>query len=80
MELSDKLRRVKSDLDKGKKGVTKLDYEKAAKDYADLDTANEVEALKSIMLNSGVGVAGGITVGSILESMRRGQSQRELES
>lgn len=80
VELSDKVRRLKTDLDKGKKGVTKLDYEKAAKDYADLDTANEVEALKSIMLNSGVGVAGGITVGSILESMRRGQSQRELES
>ena len=64
----------------GKKGVTKVDLEKAATEYLNLETANEVEALKSVMLNSGVGVAGGITVGSILESMRRGQSQRELES
>jgi len=80
VELSDRVRRIKTDLDKGKKGVTKVDYEKAAKDYLDLETANEVDTLKSVMLNSGVGVAGGITVGSILESMRRGQSQRELES
>ena len=80
VELSDRVRRIKTDLQKGKKGVTKVDYEKAAKDYLDLETANEVDTLKSVMLNSGVGVAGGITVGSILESMRRGQSQRELES
>tara|TARA_R100000458_G_scaffold29727_1_gene27267 strand:+ start:7113 stop:8327 length:1215 start_codon:yes stop_codon:yes gene_type:complete len=80
VELGDKVRRIKKDLDMGKRGVTKVDLEKAATEYLNLETANEVEALKSIMLNSGVGVAGGITVGSILESMRRGQSQRELES